>query len=75
MICTSVSARPLLLRIAGELVPEGEPLPPSRVEGILLASIPERCRSTFENEGSCDFAIDHERHGRFRSTSRANAPG
>jgi twitching motility protein PilT len=35
-------------------------------EEILLATIPARLRATFDHDGSCDFAVAHPKHGRFR---------
>jgi twitching motility protein PilT len=61
-----VSGRPALFRVAGELKPEGEPLPPKRVEQMVLSQVPARLRSAFERDGSCDFALQTEAHGRFR---------
>ena len=61
-----VAERPMLLRIAGELVPRGEPLDAATVEAAVLARIPPRCRDTLETDGSCDFALQHARYGRFR---------
>ncbi len=62
-----VAGRPGLLRIAGELVPHGEPLSGSALEQLILPRIPARLVAGFEAEGSCDFALEHEQHGRFRA--------
>ena len=61
-----VATRPPLFRIAGELVPMGEPLDPQTVEAMLLATVPSRLRAMFDRDGSCDFAIAQPEHGRFR---------
>lgn len=61
-----VSGRPALFRVAGELKPDGEPLPPKRVEQMVLSQVPARLRAAFERDGSCDFALQTEAHGRFR---------
>jgi twitching motility protein PilT len=61
-----VSGRPALFRVAGELKPDGEPLPPKRVEQMVLSQVPARLRATFDRDGSCDFALQSEAHGRFR---------
>ena len=61
-----IAGRPPLFRLAGELVPEGKPLPANVVEGVLIERIPERLRVSFHNDGSCDFALSHEKYGRFR---------
>jgi twitching motility protein PilT len=62
-----IAGRPVLFRIAGELVPVGEPLFAPEVERMLLPVVPGRLRSNFERDGSCDFAIAHPDLGRFRA--------
>lgn len=61
-----VAGRPLLLRVAGELVQSGGPLPASEVERSVLRIVPERLRAGFDEHGSCDFALERAEHGRFR---------
>jgi len=61
-----VATRPSLFRIAGELVPVGPPIDAGVAEEVLLSTIPARLRAGFEREGSCDFAVAHPKHGRFR---------
>jgi twitching motility protein PilT len=61
-----VATRPSLFRIAGELVPVGPPIEAEEAEKMLLATIPSRLRATFDRDGSCDFAVAHAVHGRFR---------
>ena len=61
-----VAERPLLYRIAGELIPRGNPLDAGAVEYAIMPRVPARCRTILEKEGSCDFALDHPEHGRFR---------
>ncbi len=61
-----VSGRPALFRVAGELKPDGEPLPPKRVEQMVLSLVPARLRAVLDRDGSCDFALQSEAHGRFR---------
>lgn len=61
-----VSGRPALFRVAGELKPDGEPLPPKRVEQMVLSQVPARLRAAFDRDGSCDFALQTEAQGRFR---------
>jgi twitching motility protein PilT len=61
-----VATRPSLFRVAGELLPVGPPIDAGEAEEILLAIIPARLRPTFDHDGSCDFAIAHPIHGRFR---------
>jgi twitching motility protein PilT len=62
-----VAERPPLFRLRGQLTPEGTPLDPAEVEKILLERIPERLRPVFERDGSCDFALDLQEYGRFRT--------
>jgi twitching motility protein PilT len=62
-----VATRPSLFRVAGELVPVGPPIDAGQAEETLLATIPARLRATFDREGSCDFAVSHPKHGRFRA--------
>jgi twitching motility protein PilT len=61
-----VSGRPALFRVAGELKPDGEALPPKRVEQMVLSQLPARLRAAFDRDGSCDFALQLEGAGRFR---------
>ncbi len=61
-----VSGRPALFRVAGELKPDGEALPPKRVEQMVLSQLPARLRAAFDRDGSCDFALQLEAVGRFR---------
>jgi twitching motility protein PilT len=61
-----ISGRPAIFRVAGELRPDGETLPPKRVEQLVLAQVPPRLRSVLERDGSCDFALQSEASGRFR---------
>lgn len=61
-----VADRPLLLRVAGELVPNGATLSADQVESSVLRIVPDRLRSSFEEHGSCDFALERLELGRFR---------
>ena len=61
-----VAGRPLLLRVAGELLPKGDRLEVRVIEKLLLGCIPERLRGTFEELGSCDFSLELPSLGRFR---------
>ncbi|MGK3992191.1 type IV pilus twitching motility protein PilT [Sorangium sp. So ce1024] len=61
-----VAGRPPLLRVAGELVPRGEPLDPAIVESLLLPRVPARLAPALAAEGSCDFALELGALGRFR---------
>jgi twitching motility protein PilT len=62
-----VAGRPVLLRLAGELVSSGEPLDALEVEQMLTPIIPGRLLPMFQRDGSCDFAIAHPELGRFRA--------
>jgi len=59
--------RPAMLRIAGELVPQPETPRPEELEALLLPRVPARMRANLEAQGSCDFSLIHEQHGRFRA--------
>ncbi|MCP3059328.1 PilT/PilU family type 4a pilus ATPase [Myxococcus sp. K38C18041901] len=61
-----VAERPVLFRLAGDLVPQGGVLDAARVEGMLLPVVPERLRAVLERDGSCDFSLDSPEMGRFR---------
>jgi twitching motility protein PilT len=54
------------MRIAGELHARGEPMDARAVEAMVLGCVPSRCKATLEADGSCDFAMQHGEHGRFR---------
>lgn len=58
--------RPVMLRIGSELVARTQSLSPDHVERIVKEVLPPRLREALDGEGSCDFAIDHQQHGRFR---------
>ena len=59
--------RPAMLRIAGDLVAQPETPRPEELEALLLPRIPERMRAMLDAQGSCDFSLVHEQHGRFRA--------
>jgi twitching motility protein PilT len=61
-----VAGRPLLLRIAGELVPLGAPVDEGSVQGMIEPLVPERVRPALAEHGSCDFALERGAQGRFR---------
>jgi twitching motility protein PilT len=61
-----IAGRPALLRIAGELIPQGAPLDAASVDGFIMSIVPERLAASLEQEGSCDFALEFPPHGRFR---------
>jgi len=64
----------VLYRIAGELVPSGGAARCAEVEETLKPILPGRLVSTFERDGSCDFAIAHPELGASASTSDDSAP-
>ena len=61
-----VAGRPILLRVASDLLPRTQSLPAEHVERIAREIVPARLRDTLERDGSCDFAVEHPSHGRFR---------
>jgi twitching motility protein PilT len=61
-----VAGRPLLLRIATDLLPRTQPITVDHVERIVRELVPARLRDALERDGACDFAMDHPHHGRFR---------
>jgi len=62
-----VAGRPLLLRIASDLAPQGETLSAERVTEIVRELVPTRLQNSLDVDGACDFAITHQQHGRFRA--------
>jgi twitching motility protein PilT len=61
-----VADRPMLVRVGGELVPRGSAIEAAKVDAMLGSIVPGRLRTTLEERGSCDFAIDRANLGRFR---------
>ncbi len=61
-----VAGRPVLMRVAGELVGRGTPIHEALAEKMISAIVPERLRGTLASQGSCDFALDRGSLGRFR---------
>jgi len=61
-----VADRPLLMRVAGELLPVGAPLAADLVQRVLVPIVGERLLPQVEAEGSADFALQHATLGRFR---------
>ena len=61
-----VAGRPILLRVATDLLPRTQSVSPEHVERIAREIVPARLRETLDKEGSCDFAVEHPAHGRFR---------
>jgi twitching motility protein PilT len=61
-----VGGRPVLLRVASELVARTQSISVEHVDRIVKEVLPPRLREALDGEGSCDFAIDHAQLGRFR---------
>ncbi len=61
-----VAGRPLLVRLAQQLTPQGPVLSAEAVRAMLMPIIPDRCRAQFEEDGACDFSLATETEGRFR---------
>jgi twitching motility protein PilT len=61
-----IAGRPMMLRVASDLLPRTQPVPPELVERLAREIVPARLREALESEGSCDFAIGHPQHGRYR---------
>jgi twitching motility protein PilT len=58
-----VAARPMLLRLAGELVARGAPIDEATVQKWIEPVVPERMRSVLAEQGSCDFALERGEPG------------
>ena len=61
-----IAGRPPLYRIGGQLVPIGNVITAAVAESNLLHLIPARLREGLRVDGSCDFAYEHPKTGRFR---------
>ena len=61
-----IAARPLLVRIGGELLPQGAAVASANADKMIGEILPERLRPTLEDQGSCDFALDRGTLGRYR---------
>jgi twitching motility protein PilT len=61
-----VAGRPALVRAAGELLPRTSPMDAQAVERMVNEIVPRRVRPALEADGSCDFALEHAMHARFR---------
>jgi twitching motility protein PilT len=70
-----VAGRPPLLRLLGELEPRGEPVPPAAVEAMVAAAVPAAQADALRVAGSCDFALEHPEHGRFRVNASQQRTG
>jgi twitching motility protein PilT len=70
-----IAGRPPLVRVAGQLVPRGEPLDPQVVEDMILCRVPGRLTQNLDKDGSCDFAIDEPELGRLRVNAMRQRTG
>ncbi|MBP9111489.1 MAG: hypothetical protein KBF88_01715, partial [Polyangiaceae bacterium] len=61
-----VADRPMAVRIAGDLRPEGPSLPADQIETLANELTPPRLLDRLHEEGGCDFALDVTSVGRFR---------
>jgi twitching motility protein PilT len=61
-----VAGRPLMLRVAGSLLPVGAPVAEDEAQQMIAAVVPERLRTVLDERGSCDFAFDRPGQGRYR---------
>jgi twitching motility protein PilT len=61
-----VAGRPLLVRIASELLPSGEPIGEADAERMLMPIVPARLNEVLTRDGAIDFAFDHPEAGRSR---------
>jgi twitching motility protein PilT len=70
-----VAERPLLLRVAGDLVPRGQVIRSDEAEAMLGDAVPERLMASLRENGSCDFALERPGLGRFRVNVSAQRTG
>jgi twitching motility protein PilT len=69
-----VSERPALLRIGGEITPQGPVLDARAVERIVSSVVPQRARTELETHGAADFAYS-DAHGRLRVNATRQRTG
>ena len=55
-----IATRPPLMRIAGELLPQGNPVDAAFMERIVHAIVPPRLAAQLDADGTCDFAFTDE---------------
>ncbi len=70
-----VAGRPVLLRVATDLLPRTQSLTAEHVERITKEIVPARLRDVLERDGSCEFAVEHPTHGRFRVNASRQRTG
>ncbi len=61
-----VAGRPPLVRVAGQLVPRGDPIEARVLQDMISPRVPVRLAPILERDGSCDFALEDPDLGRFR---------
>lgn len=69
-----VSERPALMRIGGEITPQGPVLDARAVERIVSSVVPQRARIELEAHGAADFAYS-DAHGRLRVNATRQRTG
>ncbi|MEO7111369.1 MAG: PilT/PilU family type 4a pilus ATPase, partial [Polyangiaceae bacterium] len=70
-----VSERPALLRIGGEITPQGPVLDARAVERIVSSVVPQRAREELEAHGAADFAFGADARGRLRVNATRQRTG
>ncbi len=60
------SGKPAMVRVGGELVPLGDPIPHERLEAMVLPILDSSHRGRLEKEGYADTAAEVDGAGRFR---------
>lgn len=61
-----IATRPVLFRIAGDLLPQSTPLGADAVERLVNAIVPPSLAPQLAKDGSCDFAVQFPSAGRCR---------
>ncbi len=70
-----VSDRPALMRLGGEITPQGPALDARAVERIVSAVVPDRARQELETHGAADFAYSGDARGRLRVNATRQRTG
>jgi twitching motility protein PilT len=70
-----IAGRPILLRVATDLLPRTQSLTAEHVERITKEIVPARLRDVLERDGACEFAVEHPTHGRFRVNASRQSTG
>jgi len=61
-----IAARPVMIRVAGELSARTDPVAPADVERMALDLVPSSLRDLLERDGTCTFVVDRGKQGRAR---------